>query len=91
MKCVNVLPTRVATEASDFGGDAYARMMLDVDRSRPAKDCGIESKTPSSSTTMRRFVEEMDLHLTLAIERDWYANVQLEAAFCVGKSFKTPI
>ena len=38
-----------------------------------------------------RFVEEIDFHLTLAIERNWNANIQLEAAFRLGKSFKTPI
>jgi len=39
----------------------------------------------------QRLVEEIDLHLTLAVERNWHPNVQLKAAFCLGKSFKTPI
>ena len=38
-----------------------------------------------------RFVEEINLHLTLPIERDWQANVQLEKAFSLRKGFKTPI
>ena len=38
-----------------------------------------------------RLVEEIDLHLTLAIERDWHANVQLELAFCLRKSLEAPI
>jgi len=39
----------------------------------------------------QRLVEEIDLHLTMAIERNWYPKVQLKASFRLGKSFKTPI
>ena len=39
----------------------------------------------------QRLVKEIDLHLTLAIERNGNPNVQLETAFCLGKSFKAPI
>ena len=39
----------------------------------------------------QRLIEEIDLHLTLAIERNRHANVQLKPAFCLGKSFKTAI
>src|SRR5262245_8812629 len=38
-----------------------------------------------------RFVDKINLHLTVPIERDWHADVQLETAFSLGKSFKTPI
>ena len=39
----------------------------------------------------QKIIEEVDFHLTLAIERNRHPNVQLKTAFCLGKSFKTPI
>src|SRR5262245_47814902 len=39
----------------------------------------------------QRLVEEIDFHLTLPIERNWHANIQLKTAFCLGKSFKASI
>jgi hypothetical protein len=39
----------------------------------------------------QRFVEEIDFHLTLAIERNWHANVQLKTVFCLGKSLNAGI
>jgi hypothetical protein len=39
----------------------------------------------------KSLVQEVDLHLTLPIERDRNSDVQLEPVFCLGNSFKTAI